>query len=395
MKKWPGFVVLGLLLAAMSGGAAFAGVLTDRPCIRGVEPAATLLFPYFEVELDNPNGLTTLMAITNVLLEPVVVKVIVWSDWAVPVGFFHLYLTGLDVQTLNLRDVLEGRLPGTGSEVSPVGGESLPNQDFPGCDPQGVLGEGFDPGFVRGALTHQEIEGGCWSSGTVPPDRAVGFVTVDVVNQCSSLLPADKGYFERGGTGVASNKNALLGDYFLVDPQQNLAQGEPAVHLVADPDFFSPGDETFYGPYVGFDARDARVPLSSRHAIRFVVGGGFSGGTNLIVWRQVLEPAEPPSDCRVGNTGWLSPSATLFMFDEEENGGEVFPQTNDTARFFLATQKPSLQDLVPPVIPFGWFVVDFRDRQGWVSGLLSAFDRFSVGYSGARLDDLCTKGGGP
>lgn len=364
-----------------------AGPLSERSCLRGVEPSASLLIPYFEVALGSSEGITTLMAITNTLPEPVLAKVVLWSDWALPVGSFHVYLTGFDVQTLNFRDIMAGQLPESGAATSPVGDRSDPNSSFPGCDSENVSGS-FDASFVRRALRGDEVGGGCWSS-PEHPGRAVGYATVDVVNSCSPILPTDEGYFEAEGVGVAANTNALLGDFFLAEPGENFAQGTPAVHLVADSEFFAPGDTTFYGEYVGFDASDARRPLPSSLGMRFISNSSFDGGTDLMVWRDVEEPGKGPADCgdpsRRLNQPWLHSLANVVSFDEEENsarlGGPV-----DVSVFIQATQRVPAGSLSP--WESGWFELDLGD-QGWVVGVMRAFGRFSVGFSGGALVDPC------
>src|ERR1700681_820426 len=101
-------------------------------CNIDVAPAATLLLPYFEVDLNNPNGLTTLFSVNNSAAVAVLAHVTIWSDLSVPVLAFNVYLTGYDVQTINLRDiVVNGVLPQTASagqdpndKISPKGPKS-------------------------------------------------------------------------------------------------------------------------------------------------------------------------------------------------------------------------------------------------------------------------------
>ncbi len=79
-------------------------------------PAATLLLPYFEVDLDDPNGVTTLLSINNASATAVLAHVVLWTDLSVHVLDFNVYLTGYDVQSINLRDILvNGNLPLTAS----------------------------------------------------------------------------------------------------------------------------------------------------------------------------------------------------------------------------------------------------------------------------------------
>ena len=61
----------------------------------------------FEVD-PNPTvqGQTTLFTITNVSRYPQIAHVTLWTDWAYPVLTFNLFLTGYDVQAINLYDVI-------------------------------------------------------------------------------------------------------------------------------------------------------------------------------------------------------------------------------------------------------------------------------------------------
>ena len=71
------------------GGAAIGPSTTnnDDSCDISVAPAATLLLPYFEVELNKPatTAQTTLWTITNVSALPQIAHVTIWTDWSFPV----------------------------------------------------------------------------------------------------------------------------------------------------------------------------------------------------------------------------------------------------------------------------------------------------------------------
>src|SRR5437016_3891160 len=56
----------------------------DDSCDIGVAPAATLLLPYFEVDLVNRTT-TTLFTITNVSRLPQIAHVTIWTDRSFPV----------------------------------------------------------------------------------------------------------------------------------------------------------------------------------------------------------------------------------------------------------------------------------------------------------------------
>lgn len=384
---------------------ATAGVLSGN-CRIADQPAATLLYPYFEVDLQRADGPTTLISINNASARAALTRVVVWTDWGVPTLAFDVYLTGYDIQSLNLRDLFRGQMPTTGPGTSPNGPLSEAGVVFPGCNgaPATTLSNG-DREYLRAAHTGRPLPGTgpalCSGSGQKGPEIATGYITVDVVNRCSppsvsklENTPADPAYFAKGGTGLASNNNVLWGEYFTVNPGRNTSDSQTAVHVVADADFFSAGDYTFYGRYVGFDSRDDRAPLSSLYYVRYLDGGPFSGGTDLIVWRDNRTPTTGSRSCGT-NPSW-SPLGEFQMvvFDEEENATEI----PDSRAFPLATQKVKVGSSSLAVSEsFGWLMIDLwhsdsTHAQGWVGTVMSAEGRFSVSHSAIRADDLCNFG---
>src|SRR5215472_1139325 len=152
-------VAIGLVLAGLLVAAAPASAVI---CATDAVPAATLLLPYFEVDLSNPNGLTTLFSVNNASATAILVHAVIWSDLSVPVFDFNIYLTGYDVQSVNLRDILvDGNLPQTASAgqdptdtISPHGSFS---QDINFASCTGILPPPPLPGFfvahLQAALT--------------------------------------------------------------------------------------------------------------------------------------------------------------------------------------------------------------------------------------------------
>ena len=220
MKK--AILSLAILSLLAVGGPAIAEL-----CTVDNTPAATLLLPYFEVDLSSNTGVTTLFSINNASAAPTVAHVTVWSNASVPVFDFDVYLTGYDVQTLNVRDLLNGVLPTTSAAISNQGDFSDPNVNFTGC----ALSVGAPPAYPNPAITGLTLEhfrtsltgsaspltGDC--AGVAVGGNAVGYITVDNVNECNFLFPADAGYFGAGGTGVANNINKLWVDYLKVDTE--------------------------------------------------------------------------------------------------------------------------------------------------------------------------------
>ncbi len=139
MKKY--LAVLAVAVLVVSG----ASMSYAAYCATDVVPAATLLFPFVQLDYNNPvNGDTTLFAITNVSSAAQIVHVTVWTEYSTAILDFNVVLSGYDVQTMNIRDILiNGDLPNTGTAhnsgldydfskpFNPVDGTSTPFQDGP------------------------------------------------------------------------------------------------------------------------------------------------------------------------------------------------------------------------------------------------------------------------
>lgn len=360
-------------------------------------PAATLLLPYFEVDLDDINGPTTLFSINNASPESILAHVVVWTDLGIPVLSFQVFLTGFDVQALNMRDVLQLSLPATSpldSELSPQGALSSDNPDLDTAScaqflPPPALGEELSQRW-RDALTGQPTElFGNQCVGVEHGDNvARGFVTVDAVRECSLLLPGDPGYFIDDGQGVATNDNVLWGDVVWADPTAGTAASQPLVHLEARGSvangYWNPGNHTFYGR-VNASLEDNREPLPTSW---MALGGAFEH-TELLVWRDPGVTFEPFT-CGIGalDGSELEVNQLLF-FDEEENldiPNLLFAFPWAAQRFTVATPHS-----------FGWTFVDLLDpqigvndlggRQGHVTVLRDAGGSFLTGHPGIPVPD--------
>lgn len=398
-----------LLLALASGSPARAGLL-EGSCRVANQPAATLLFPYFEVDLDDPLGRTTLLSINNASSRSTLTRVVLWTDWGVPTLAFDLFLTGYDVQTLNVRDLFQGELPRSGQGLSPEGTLSGAGGPFAACDGAGPDGiapplDAEQRRLLRAAHSGLAVTDGptptCAANGPAVPGLLTGYVTVDTVRRCSPRrvlsvadTPVHGNYFAEGEGGLATDDNVLWGDFLYLFPREASADSMTAVAVPADPDFFHVGDYTFYGRYVGYDKRDHRAPLSSLYFARFVDGGLIAGGTDLLVWRDSRSPFAQPIPCGT-HPSWTPPGELqLLVFDEEENPLEI----RESNTFPLATQRVHVGGPSFPVAsPYGWLLLDlwFRDTthaQGFVSLRMSSGGRFSAGHEALRVDDLCNFG---
>ena len=398
-------------------------------------PAATLLLPYFEVDLNNPNAMTTLFSINNASATAILAHVVIWSDLSVPVLDFNVYLTGYDVQTINLRDIIvNGNLPQTASDgqdpadtISPQG---LFSQDinFVSCNgqlPPPTLPASYIT-YVENALTGQAAQPlftGC--AGLDYGDNvARGYITIDTVNNCTLRFPSDAGYFGARGTGDATNQNVLWGDYFYVNSAENFAQGETLVHIEAspgtgisgsdpgNPETTVPGQYTFYGRYTGWTAVDNREPLATNFATRYANGGAFNGGTSLLVWRD-SKVSQGRFTCGTSPAWYPLGQEGIVIFDEQEQPSvpsttPISPQPPGTSitPFPAEAQRTQVGGGDLPVdFTFGWLYLNLNTTvaaagsnppedpaaaQAWVTTEMDASGRFSVGYDAIQLDSACS-----
>ena len=363
-------------------------------CLVARRPAATLLVPWFGVDLAARDGLTTLISITNADSQAHLVSVTLWTDWAIPSLTFNLYLSGFDVETLNLRDILvDGTLPTTGTGFSPAGTLSAANLAFPGCATS-VATRNISAVPLQRAHLGLKTRGLCMAS--LHKDLlATGYVTVDVVNSCSPLNPSSPGYFVNGGKGVAANDNVLLGEYAYLNGRRKTAEGEQAVHIAADAEAHGSG-YTFYGRYVNGDGSDNRQPLGARFAATYAQDAKQGLATDLIVWRDTKTAGGAPVACDSA-PAWAPLGAPEQVVWDEQEDATSLPASK--ARFPLATQRIKVGSgaLAVPK-PFGWTEIDLGHSdgslfgvisQGWVTVIKSTNQTMSTGMDAAVLNSVC------
>jgi hypothetical protein len=362
-------------------------------CQIGPGLGSTLLVPFFEVDLTDTNGPTTLISVNNGYASPTLTRLVMWTDWGIPTLAFDIYLEGFDVQTISVRNLFDGQIPATGIGVDLSG--------FPFCVslPPSHANPALTPGEIQQLVTAHtgvagHIDGLCY--GAAYGDQvARGFITVDVVDECSGLegfdplyTPANTTYpyFAEGGgpSGIAIVENRLWGDVVYVDFTNNFAQGSEAVSIWADDaEFPGTGVYTFYGRHSGWDGRDERVPLPWRWDQRFLNGGVFAGGADLIVFHSPDHFSASPTACGSAPAWW--PQATnVASLDEEASNLTSYPDN----LFGLVTQRVPISSLAPPY-DFGWVQIDSLQGQMWVQPSLSAMGRLSAGFNGFPVGFRC------
>lgn len=362
-------------------------------------PAATLLFPYFEVNLSDPNGSTSILSVTNTSATAILAHAVVWSDLGVPVLAFNMYLTGYDTESINMRTILTtGVVPRTASAgqdptdtISPKGSHSQ-DINFASCNGQlpypPIQATWAIPTsttvFPTSVDSLQKELTGKQSSrffnlttqvNCVGIDHgdmiARGYITVDTVNNCTSRFPGDVGYFGPGGTGDATNQNVMVGDYIIFNTTAGTLQMSNAAHIEASATNAATSTAnryTFYGRYDGtpWNASDNREPLATNYVVM-----GANGQTDMQVWRDSkaaysftstsfsCPAASGPAPNAVpwyplGQEGFVA----IGTQEDQLTVGAGAPFKTVTGRYSLGA---ALGDIVlPATTKLGWFYSDLN-----------------------------------
>ena len=352
--------ILALFLAASSAEAA-------------VEPAATLLLPYFEVDVNAPQttAATTAFTITNVTPMPQIAYMTIWTDWGFPVLSVNIFLTGYDQQRIDLYDVLARKFVGTngyaGNQVEP-GSRSYANDANPHFLPQAAGDCAALPGpippniaeDVRNAVTSGTIHNcGTTRIGSTHTN-AIGYVTIDVMADCDIKWPTDPKYFDE-----ILYDNVLTGYYTIYDGKE--FDAAPLVHIRATPTAQMP--KTFYGRLS--NGRDRREPLPSSFDARYAFQ------TTVRLWRDGT--TGPNATCASYQSSGIVDAPEVVRFDEHENatvrsGPSRYPLYGapPTPLAIAADMSSVLFPAMPSSDAGGWMKIDSPSRQSWVATTMRA-----------------------
>lgn len=328
-------LMAGLLLALTSMTATGAIGTIDNV------PGATLFFPHFEVDADDPQGVNTILTVQNTSATAVMLNVTLWTDLGLPTDQFNIYLTGYDHETLDLRSIFRRILPITGSDgqdssdtVSPQGPFSQ-DINFASCN--GTISTPEQNGTQFGSILSRDIVGahsgqasddyfgGLCGSRDLGDGIARGYVTMDTTTQCTDQTPTTTAYFT---SFIATNQNVMRGDYTIIDPTTGTVLTDDAVAIEADPlhplTVDGVGKQTFYGRFVGFTAADHREPLPTAWA-----GRAAAGRTDADFWRDP-GTATAPFACGGTPAGLPSGQRLVRIFDTDGSvdaspAGNLFP----------------------------------------------------------------------
>jgi hypothetical protein len=378
---------LVLVAILLSGVPAFARIGTID-----VTPACTLLFPYFEVDPNDPNGIDTVLAIQNTTERGILLNVTLWTEWGLPTDSFIVYLTGYDQERIDLYGVFNGSAPITASvgqdpnnAISPIGPVS---QDINFASCSGILSA--DGQLVsrqlRDAHTGQPASdffaGGNCGSRNVGDGIARGYVTADTVLTCQVTNPTDPAYY-----AYLSPFNQILGDYVILDRGSDRAYADTAVHIetsLTDPLVTTSGSPTFYGRFHGNTALDKLEPLPSNWA-----GAAMSGRTTIDYFR---DPGAPVNPVPCGSTPAPFPLTQAVALPYASTGSpDAVPPANyfpwATGTTFIGPSG------LPATAKLGWLFLDLDSgggRQSWVTfrhlpEALPAMTPFGIAVPGIQL----------
>jgi hypothetical protein len=424
---------VALLLAGALPLAA-STISNNDSCDIGTYPAATLLLPYFEVDLSAAHAQTTIFSVTNVSPAPQIANVTIWTDWGFPVISFPLFLTGYDAQPINLYDII-GRgiiAPPRGTSIDAPNardGNGNGTNPTPGTQPLTNLANphflssvstdcaagrlpGQIPGFLIDALRSIFTTGVSTGSLALCPgparnqlaiggshgaNTAAGYVTIDVVSTCSPLMPNDPLYWDE-----VLNDNVLTGDYQQIasDPVAgNYAGGNPMVHIRAVPNAALPF--TFYDR---FTKKDARQPLPSTFAARWIQGTNAAFDTDYKIWREGVVGIGVSCDRFKANA--TLGIAEIVRFDEHENASiatssVIFDPPAPPPTLPAASRVHVRNSSLIPVLNVsqdsgGWMYFNLNNgsprgvSQNWVVTSMFAEGRFGVEADATSLANGCS-----
>ena len=365
----------------------------DDSCDIALQPAATLLLPYFEVDLKAP-ATTTLFTLQNVSPSPVIANVTLWTDWGYAALSFPVHLTGYDVQGINLFDVLgHGALPPTDCHAGNISPAILPD---------------LQAAFTIGGT------GACTSTVGFFHFRAIGYATIDVVSACTLKNVTSSDYF-----ATLLYDNVLTGDYQQLATVNDhpYAAGGPLVHIRAIPEGGAAGEVVATSlPYTFYDRfalnplsrkSDRRQPLPALFAPRFIAGGPTAFNATLKIWREgITAGACSGGQAAVSNSNMRI--AEVVRFDEHENATIMPPPAAISAAPPPSPGPPATSAISSANFVFfppfstsgdvaGWLYLNLdngrmsgRPSQNWVTVSMFAAPTYATEATAPALGNGCS-----
>jgi hypothetical protein len=391
--------------------------------VRENAPGATLLLPYFFVSrngiqppADIPAaGVDTVFRVVNTGATGVIVKLEIWNKYGTPLRGFNVPMYAADTFVASVREILNGHFnlnPNTqvGSVTTdPCGLNQSNNAYAPSVgfgstkyirfsNPDSSDRVAAISRYPTNAFTSQQRsnlldsldESSELTSFTYPPPAGVldvdnpssgvsgngvlsgdfsGYLTLDVVNYCTTYFPDSINYYTNdaiataGWSGSGYTPNVLIGSYKYVDSSCGTGgEYHPMPALAFDASLNWLVAKTFYSKYrttgvdsgVGGGAQapfsfvgDGRKPLGTTFAAEFQTGGGSS--SHLVVWRSdLVNNPDVPGDVDIANW-YLHGGPQNYAFADathqlvyntyDLDGSQFSSQNNPPLYVYLCTQR--------------------------------------------------------
>lgn len=204
-----------------------------------------------------------------------------------------------------------------------------------GGDPKKVVAPAELEHLAAAVSGQASPKDGMYYSSEVQASRAVGSVTLRT---------------------QGARLDALWGDWFVVDSAGDLARGDVLVDV---------------------DTASGRSGLCRRHLLRYLSGGGFDGGTEVIVWRETV--GKPSASPEGAERGLLLSTAAAFS----EPGLRV----EDRELALLPLAKISVAELGLQE-PFGALDIE-TEEPTFIAVQHTAENRYSVAFQAHCLATAC------
>ena len=423
---------------------AVASTAVAITCTVDQRPAATLLVPYFQVSYtpdgalisSGPGARDVIVTFGNASTAPMIAHVSVFTRESVLALDFDVALTGFDLESFRMSDVLGGILPTSGDTLGFDVCQRNPAANvYP--DPAGFLR--VKPLFPanaaqdnRFATTNYAVPafGSALSSQLIDTLRtdcngdldilATGYITIDHANYCTLSNPSFSAYFDQDAAGMENN---LFGEIIFTSGEGIPTYGMSTVNLEADDEFGAVAQQTadpvrtFYARYwndgenggdfapavcpncgvctggagdlnflncnapwdVGYG--DQREPLGLKYAARwFDLSETGVITSNFRVWRAGTDFN--------GNCSDPEPIATVAFYDADENGfgvsdpgcvSGIDPTCGQSSNLLpLETQQVNINLFAHPTAVAGWVTLGFYQT---ATDGGTAFDQAWVDYS--------------
>ena len=374
-------------------------------CARDLVPAATLLFPYVAVAVDEtgapePSGLTTITTVTNLGSEARVVHFTVWDASGDPKVDFDEILSGYDVLRIDWRDFLNGRFDifdtsrtaltveppatfdpfewgpdgrGQAGGLVPPQNRNAPGSAWPNCKP---LGSNYGPPYgnrsdlagtiqslLQAVLVSLDRDGctdpallrqerlGLWEDLTRDP--TFFYVTADVVADCNLYFPENSLYWS---AGIVAQSNVLVGELLYVDQGAGEVQSLPAVHVEAATNQTGFG---FYEERLLPGIETYREPLATAFGFTYRDDPASGISSTLTVWKNYSELAGAViRDCG---------PYLYYAWDMDERS---ISTATDPQGFPVSGRDPNQFPLASQRVPFTATYFDLPAANGWATVVL-------------------------